>query len=312
MELNLTQFVCVCACPPQVVNEIYPVWTYSYLALLFPVFMATDFLRYKPVLLLQAVSLLVTYSLLLKAQGLFTMQLLEFFFGLATASEVAYYSYVYSVVEPARYQRVTGYCRGVALFGSAASSLAGQLLLSVAKAQLWHLVAITLASAAVASVPPWFLPMPRRSLFFHSSVPTEGERPCSDNSENNVPLTDSYVSPVSQERVHQQTTVREKCLVQVSGVSEPPGGSGKGPLQVLRMLLLDFRQCYRCRPLLAWSLWWALATCGQFQVLNYAQALWETMRPSQEYDIYNGYVETLATLLGENNAPPLARRASLR
>uniref|UniRef100_A0AAY5EDH9 Uncharacterized protein n=1 Tax=Electrophorus electricus TaxID=8005 RepID=A0AAY5EDH9_ELEEL len=41
----------------EVVNEIYPVWTYSYLILLLPVFLATDYLCYKPVLILQAVTL---------------------------------------------------------------------------------------------------------------------------------------------------------------------------------------------------------------------------------------------------------------
>lgn len=189
----------------QIVNEIYPVWTYSYLALLFPIFLATDYLRYKPVLVLQATSLVVTYVMLLKAQGLLAMQLLEFFFGLATASDVAYYSYIYSVVEPARYQRVTSFCRSTTLFGSAAGSLIGQLLLSVAKVQLLHLVIITLTSAAVAFVAPWFLPMPKRSLFFHNSQETAEERRCSsssyveklDDSENKVPLNSQDVSTVS-------------------------------------------------------------------------------------------------------------------
>lgn len=77
------------------------------------------------------------------------------------------------------------------------------------------------------------------------------------------------------------------------------------------MLFADFLQCYRCRPLLAWSLWWALATCGYFQVINYAQVLWENVRPSKEYEIYNGYVETLSTLLGESSVPPAATVADL-
>ncbi|XP_074520707.1 thiamine transporter 1 [Halichoeres trimaculatus] len=264
----------------QVVNEIFPIWTYSYLALLFPIFLITDYLCYKPVLVLQATSLVVTYAMLLKAQGLPAMQLLEFFFGLATASEVAYYSYIYSIVEPSHYQRVTGYCRSVTLFGSAAGSLIGQLLLSVAKAQLLHLVIITLASAAVAFLAPWFLPMPRRSLFFHkTSASGEEERPtrssAAEDAESKVPLNGSTIQRSSGDRNH-----------------------SRGLTDVLRMLFNDFLQCYRCRPLLAWSLWWALATCGYFQVINYAQPLWEKVRPSHEYEIYNGYVETLSTLLG--------------
>lgn len=91
--------------------------------------------------------------------------------------------------------------------------------------------------------------------------------------------------------------------MQISRSSEAESHNS-GLVDVLRMLFDDFLQCYRCRPLLAWSVWWALATCGYFQVINYAQALWENIRPSHEYEIYNGYVETLSTLLGEFATSP--------
>ncbi|KAM6893954.1 thiamine transporter 1 [Xenentodon cancila] len=266
----------------EVVNEIYPIWTYSYLFLLFPIFLATDYLRYKPVLLLQATSLVVTYAMLWKAQGKVAMQLLEFFFGLATASEVAYYSYIYSVVDPEHYQRVTSYCRSVTLFGSAAGSLIGQLLLSVAEVQLKHLVVIGLASAAVAFIPPWFLSMPKKSLFFHKSVGAAEERPRS--SSTGTSQMDNAEDPESK-------------VPMVPGSSETKSYR-IGLVKVLQMLFDDFLRCYRCRPLLAWSVWWALATCGYLQIVNYAQALWENVRPSHDYVIYNGYVETLSTLLG--------------
>ncbi|KAK2856713.1 hypothetical protein Q5P01_005448 [Channa striata] len=268
----------------QVVNKIYPVWTYSYLALLFPIFLATDYLRYKPVLIMHATSLVVTYVMLLKAQGMLAMQLLEFFFGLATASELAYYSYIYSVVEPAHYQRVTSYCRSITLFGSAAGSLTGQLLLSEAKVQLLHLVIITLTSACVAFVAPWFLPMPTRSLFFHKNTRAAEER-----------------QPRSTSPYEKGEDLESKVPLKIHDVSTSSRFTDMGSssfLEVLRILFDDFKQCYRCRSLLAWSLWWALATCGYFQVINYAQALWEKVRPSQDFEIYNGYVETLSTLLG--------------
>lgn len=85
-------------------------------------------------------------------------------------------------------------------------------------------------------------------------------------------------------------------FMQVSTPSEAETSSGL--VKVLQMLFEDFVQCYRCRPLLAWSLWWALATCGYFQVINYTQALWENIRPSKDHEIFNGYVEALSTLLG--------------
>ncbi|XP_006802722.1 thiamine transporter 1-like [Neolamprologus brichardi] len=250
----------------QVVNEIFPVWTYSYLFLLFPIFLATDFLCYKPVLVLQASSLVVTYVMLWRAQGLLAMQLVEFFFGLSTASEVAYYSYIYSVVEPEHYQRVTAYCRSVTLFGSAAGSLTGQLLVSVAEVDMVYLVIITLASASVAFLVPCFLPMPKRSLFFHRRAGAEEARPRSssrtatrmekaEDSDSRVPLNRPDISRASR--------------------SSEAGSGSRGLVAVLRMLFDDFVQCYRCRTLLAWSLWWALATCGYFQIINYSQPLWE-------------------------------------
>lgn len=148
-------------------NEIYPVWTYSYLILLFPVFLATDYLRYKPVLILQAASYIITYAMLLKAQGVLAIQVLEFFYGLATATEIAYYSYIYSVVEPSSYQKVTGFCRSATLLGSAVGSLIGQILFSEVHVSLLTLSIITLSSSCLAFLAPWFLPMPSKSLFFH-------------------------------------------------------------------------------------------------------------------------------------------------
>lgn len=71
-----------------------------------------------------------------------------------------------------------------------------------------------------------------------------------------------------------------------------------GLMEVLKILWADFTQCYSSRALLAWSVWWALSTCGYFQVVNYAQVLWEKMLPSKDFQIYNGYVETVSTLLG--------------
>ncbi|KAL7826105.1 hypothetical protein SRHO_G00338430 [Serrasalmus rhombeus] len=272
----------------EVVNEIYPLWTYSYLILLFPVFLATDYLCYKPVLILQAASFIVTYAMLVKAQGVLAMQLLEFFFGVATATEIAYYSYIYSVVEPANYQRVTGFCRSVTLLGSAVGSLTGQLLVSVAQVPLLHLTIITLASSCLAFLAPWFLPMPSRSLFFHQK--------------DSVPQERAAGEPVDGRELIEKSEDSE-CKVPLNAdegtvvLKEKHGGDG-GLMEVLKILWADFVECYSCRALLAWSVWWALSTCGYFQVINYAQALWEKILPSKEFVIYNGYVETVSTLLG--------------
>ncbi|KAL8190840.1 UNVERIFIED_CONTAM: hypothetical protein K2H54_062580 [Gekko kuhli] len=157
----------------QVFNEIYPVWTYSYLVLLFPVFLATDYLRYKPVILLQGLSLIVTWFMLLYAKGLLAIQFLEFFYGVVTATEIAYYSYIYSIVDQALYQKVTSYCRSAALVGYTVGSVSGQVLVSVANWSLFSLNVVSLTSVSVAFAMAWFLPMPHKSLFFHHLSSTQ-------------------------------------------------------------------------------------------------------------------------------------------
>uniref|UniRef100_I3N5R6 Solute carrier family 19 member 2 n=1 Tax=Ictidomys tridecemlineatus TaxID=43179 RepID=I3N5R6_ICTTR len=69
-------------------------------------------------------------------------------------------------------------------------------------------------------------------------------------------------------------------------------------LLVLKVLWNDFLICYSSRPLLCWSVWWALSTCGYFQVVNYTQGLWEKVMSSRHAAIYNGGVEAVSTLLG--------------
>ncbi|XP_059416608.1 thiamine transporter 1-like isoform X2 [Carassius carassius] len=282
----------------EVVNEIYPFWTYSYLLLLFPVFLATDYLRYKPVLIVQAASFIVTYALLLMAQGVRAMELLEFFFGLATATEVAYYSYIYSVVEPSHYQRVTGFCRSVTLLGSAIGSLIGQILVSVAQVPMYYLSVITLVSSCIAFVAPWFLPIPNKSLFFHQRESSSEDHGALEPI-NSSQLIEKPEDPESKMQLSADERTVGRILkkkTKILCINDNPSSSGL--LEVFKMLWTDFLQCYSSSTLLAWSVWWALSTCGYLQVINYAQALWEKILPSKEFDIYNGYVETISTLLG--------------
>ncbi|XP_051465622.1 thiamine transporter 1 isoform X2 [Apus apus] len=281
----------------EVFNEIYPVWTYSYLALLFPVFLATDYLRYKPVVLLQGLSLIVTWFMLLYAQGLRAIQFLEFFYGMGTATDIAYYSYIYSVVDVNLYQKVTSYCRSATLVGYTVGSVSGQVLVSVAGWSLFSLNVITLTSISIAFGTAWFLPMPQKSLFFHhvSNQQLSLEIKVMDckngsavqdhpNVQRAPGWEDETKVPLNGEDHSAEKQSMQKQKVDI--------------VKVLKDLWQDFLQCYSSQNMLCWSVWWALSTCGYFQVINYAQGLWEMVLPSHSTDIYNGAVEAASTLLG--------------
>ncbi|XP_075763086.1 thiamine transporter 1 isoform X2 [Pelodiscus sinensis] len=279
----------------QVFNEIYPVWTYSYLVLLFPVFLATDYLRYKPVILLQGLSLIVTWFMLLYAQGLLAIQFLEFFYGLVTATEIAYYSYIYSIVDLNMYQKVTSYCRSATLVGFTVGSICGQVLVSVASWSLFSLNVISLTCVSVAFATAWFLPMPQKSLFFHHTLSSQviREMKIIDCKNGAVVQDDSALK-----RVPGWEDIESKVLLNKEEHSAETQEQKVGISKVLKELWRDFLQCYSSRPMICWSVWWAFSTCGYFQVINYIQGLWEMVLPSQSFEIYNGGVEAVSTLLG--------------
>ncbi|XP_039930622.1 thiamine transporter 2-like [Hirundo rustica] len=271
----------------EVTNQILPVWTYSYLALLFPVFLLTDYVRYKPVLLLQGISLIVTWLLLLFAHGVVAMQLVEFFYGTVTATEVAYYAYIYSVVSTQHYQRVTSYCRSVTLVAATAAAVLGQLLVSLGHVSYFYLNAITLASVSLAFLCAFFLPTPQRSMFFHrKDAPEPVPGPAQE------PAAGAAHGPGScQEEPSPDAAARSP---------QPPAGNARPRRHGLGALLRlgrDLRDCYGSRKLLCWSLWWALATAGFNQVVNYVQVLWDLRAPSHSSAVYNGAVEAIATFL---------------
>ncbi|XP_075420717.1 thiamine transporter 1 isoform X1 [Tenrec ecaudatus] len=277
----------------EVFNKIYPVWTYSYLVLLFPVFLATDYLRYKPVVLLQGLSLIVTWFMLLYAQGLLAIQFLEFFYGIATATEIAYYSYIYSVVDLSMYQKVTSYCRSATLVGFTVGAVLGQILVSVADWSLFSLNVISLTCVSVAFAVAWFLPMPQKSLFFHH-VPST----CRAVNGIKVPSGGIVTDTPAANHLPGWEDIESKIPLNVEELpTEEPEAEPDG-LLVLKVLWNDFLVCYSSRPLLCWSVWWALSTCGYFQVVNYTQGLWEQVEPSRNATIYNGGVEAVSTLLG--------------
>ncbi|XP_056420508.1 thiamine transporter 2 isoform X2 [Hyla sarda] len=262
----------------QITNSVFPVWTYSYLVILFPVFLLTDYVRYKPVIILQGLSYIIAWVLLLFARGVPAMQGLEFVYGMVTATEVAYFSYIYSVVDTEHYQKVTSYCRSITLVGFTFASVLGQLLVSLAGISYFYLNVISLVSVSIAFVSSMVLPMPRRSMFFHRKV-----------------VEKSVTSSSTEPNVTSNNPEEPNTEPETDASSKTPDPNF---CKVLWLLCKDLKKCYSSVQLLYWSLWWALATAGYNQVINYVQVLWEHVEPAQNSTIYNGGVEAVSTFLG--------------
>ncbi|XP_036098203.1 reduced folate transporter isoform X1 [Molossus molossus] len=259
----------------QVTNEIMPVLSYSYLVVLVPIFLLTDYLRYKPVLLLQGLSYIAVWLLLLFGRSVLHMQFMEFFYSLTMASRIAYSSYIFSLVRPAQYQRMAGYSRTAVLLGVFTSSVLGQLLVTVGRVSFTELNYISLAFLTFSLVLTIFLKRPKRSLFFNRIEPARGG-----------------ASPSELDQMHpgpgQSTGKKLNRTLLV----------GWGDCILVRMLR-ELRDSLRLPQLRLWSLWWIFNSAGYYLIVFYVHILWNVIDPTKDTTrVYNGGTDAASTLLG--------------
>ncbi|KAM9318653.1 solute carrier family 19 member 3b [Pholidichthys leucotaenia] len=272
-----------------VTNYLFPIWTYSYLAFLFPVFLLTDFLRYKPLIVLQGLFLVSNYVLLCFIPGLPAMTFLQVNYAVVTSTEVAYFSYIYSVIPLENYQRATGYLRSAMLAGYTFGASLGQMLVSLAGLDYFYINCITLGTVSTAFLISFWLPMPQRSMFF------KGEKAIAvaSQSQQGGPVGRSRPEELMMADKDGDDSWREKMKHNGGGWCSRKNMASAG-----RLLWQSFRESYSSRHLIYWSLWWALATAGYVQIFNYTQLMWDHIEPSATSSIYNGGVEAACSLVG--------------
>lgn len=153
--------------PEEVSQKVYPVATYSYLAQLAIVFLITDFLRYKPLIIVLGFSGIIIWSMLLWTTSLLELQILEVFYGTYMSTEVAYYTYMYAKVPYQHYQKVTGYVRAAILTGRFLSGVVGQIVISFEWMDFRELNYITFAAQIFATAWAFLLPSVHKSIYFN-------------------------------------------------------------------------------------------------------------------------------------------------
>ncbi|KAL2096042.1 hypothetical protein ACEWY4_008190 [Coilia grayii] len=280
-----------------VTNYLFPIWTYSYLALLFPVFLLTDTLRYKPLIILQSAALVCNYCLLCFSDSLAAMTALQFSYAVVTSTEVAYFSSIYCLVPPERYQRATGYLRAASLIGYTFGATLSQLLVSLAGTSLFHINAITLGTVSVALLVSLAIPMPQRGMFFKGAETHDS----GVEEEIEKGTTGSKMEKKGWFAQYETLTSNHVPIYIVWLVPVFSGSCCCSPLEVKRVFgqMRDaLKEAYGSGKVVCWSLWWALATSGYTQVFNYVQLIWDHVEPSSSGAIYNGGVEAVCTLVG--------------
>ncbi|KAK3557253.1 hypothetical protein QTP70_026087, partial [Hemibagrus guttatus] len=265
----------------EVTNEINPVLSYSYMAVLVPVFLLTDYLRYKPVLVLQSMSHVSIWLLLLLGTSLLEMQFMEFFYGITMAARVAYSSYIFSLVPANLYQRVASYSRSSVLLGVFISSVTGQLCMSLTGITYNTLSAISLGFVSFGLLLSTCLPWPKRSLFFNQNY-RDGERTA----------TQSELDKIKPDEMNTECEKSSAggCCSQKTSFSMN---------SVLIEMVKEMRNVVKVPKLRLWSLWWVFNSTGYYLVVFYVHILWNTLdQTTEKKHVYNGGVEAASTLLG--------------
>lgn len=257
------------------------------MAVLVPVFLLTDYLRYKPVLVLQSLSHVSIWLLLYLGSSLLEMQFMEFFYGITMAARVAYSSYIFSLVPPSEYQRVAGYSRSCVLLGVFASSVLGQLCVTFGGVTYATLCAISLGFVTFGLLLSTCLPWPRRSMFFNKTWRAEAGA---------KEAAAAAAGATQSELAQMRPDGKPAEVVPSSSFSSSWRNS------VFIGMLKELRNLVQVPSLRLWSLWWIFNSTGYYLVLFYVHTLWNKLAPSTENKVYNGGVEAASTLLGETPA----------
>ncbi|KAH8268298.1 hypothetical protein KR026_004392 [Drosophila bipectinata] len=248
---------------------VYPVGTYSYLALLIFVFLLTDLLRYKPVIIANAITGIFIWSILLWTSTLGGLQSVEVLYGFYQAAEVAYYAYIYAKVDKQYYPRVTSHTRAAMFVGKLVAGLLAQLLIGMEWMNFRQLYYITVSSQVVALLWALWLPKVEKSLYFHNKT--------------------EAIEGVSKTEVG--------SLEKGSNLTnEPEPVTPKGSTQALQLLWAHFRAAYTNSLVIQWSLWYAISLAGFLQISTYMQVLWKSFE-NEPTIVWNGAVDAALTLL---------------
>uniref|UniRef100_A0A1I7ZTD6 Reduced folate carrier n=1 Tax=Steinernema glaseri TaxID=37863 RepID=A0A1I7ZTD6_9BILA len=241
-------------------GDVYPYWTYTYLVALVPVFLLTDILLYKPLLLVESICCVCVWLLLIFGRTVWSQQLGQVLYGCATAAEVANLGYMYVKVDREHYEKVTIYTK-IAYQGSRLFSyFISQPIVIFHWGTYLTLNYISLGSLVLTVVYGLLLPGVKWQSVVLRNAADEEEA-----------TKDPNKSP---------TSYREFVQWRVG------------------TLWSDAKQVYSDMYMVKWSLWWALTMCGYLQIGNYIQTLWAQVQDvTQQSDVYNGFVEAACPLI---------------
>uniref|UniRef100_A0AC35TL44 MFS domain-containing protein n=1 Tax=Rhabditophanes sp. KR3021 TaxID=114890 RepID=A0AC35TL44_9BILA len=245
-------------------TRIYWIWSVANFLFTIPIVLFTDYLNFKPILIIEALALIGTGIFLVFGRTLFEIQLTQVTYGLGTASEIAYMSYLYTIVPETEIGLVTGVVRAVVLISKSMANIFAQFSYSFQWVSLDDLNNITLIGSVVA------FPFVVMAVLAH---PTK-QQP-------------SQEEVIFDERNDSQSGLREVCDdSRISNVMN----------HIYHQFTTSFVSDDR-KIQLTWCVWWIVVSGCVMQMYNFIQVLWEIIE-AKDSKLKNGLVEFINNILG--------------
>uniref|UniRef100_A0A0K0EP19 Reduced folate carrier n=1 Tax=Strongyloides stercoralis TaxID=6248 RepID=A0A0K0EP19_STRER len=238
-------------------GQVYPLSAYSYLIFLIPIFLLTDIFLYKPTMMIEMMGQVTLRYLFIYGLTLFEQQLAYIFYGIASASEIAFFAYIYAILDKEQYQRLTTWTRAATMGGRTTGYIAAQIIILAGIGDYLTLNKIALIFPSIVLFMCVFLP---RVHWKHMV-----------------------------ERLFESNN---NCIKMI-GNEEKPNCYSKYLLFRFKQLRNDFIKIYSVGYIRKWSFWWAMTTCMSLQVALYAQTLWG--EATEKNNPLNGFAEAAYT-----------------
>ncbi|VVC39411.1 Hypothetical protein CINCED_3A006075 [Cinara cedri] len=256
----------------QVNNEILPIGIYASMISMIFVALTTDWLRYKIVMVIQALCGVGVYALLSLCTSFTSIVVVEILYGIFDATEVAYSTYIYSVVNVKYYQKVTSYTRAAFLIGRFFSGFLAQIFISTKLVDTYQLNFLTLGSLMAATI--WALVLPS----------IKNNKLTSENYNMKVTSPKTVTQNVHEHDVSMEKNIENKHIT----------------WKYIRSMCNEYTNMY----VLKWSFWVITSTCCFQQVTNYIQSLWESLSCNdcphsvcKSTSEWNGAVDAVYTII---------------
>ncbi|TMS35503.1 hypothetical protein L596_002894 [Steinernema carpocapsae] len=222
----------------QITGEIYPYTAYTYALSLIPIFLLTDLFLYKPTMTIEMIGQIVFRAALVFGHSVLSQQVGMIFYGIASASEVAFFSYIYAKLEKDQYQKLTSWTRAATMGGRTFGYLTSQFII------LTHLGNyLTLNQAALVM-------------------------PCL------VLVLCIFLPRVHWKQMVVRMNEAKGTIIAAEANNKSPKTYWAYICYRVRKLRSDFTKVYSVGFIRKWSFWWAMTTCMSLQVAMYAQTLW--------------------------------------